>query len=330
MIDLEEKERKLKFMNLKKFFLSVIVGSSLILLFCCAGNKKMAVKQKNEVNYIPYYLKVYEADSLYWVNNYELSYEILDTLFRQYKPINLLDEVNQYLVSGYKIKEYNGKDKYIELLFKEWGFIQEDFGNYPEIDSLCRELNISNMLDDWENYYLTHNVNYELREQIDTLVALDQHYRKKENRNLSKLDSIDKLIEPLIIKILEKYGYPNRRIGLGIVRLKGGDYQFLEIHTMLNHTTDALREDYLFEKLLNEVKRGNMLPEYYGSIVDQYHVYNDDPQLFGTMFKTYPNELSKLKYNLIETKKIRKEYGLYPNPFYQVWRNEQIDKKFNH
>lgn len=35
----------------------------------------------------------------------------------------------------------------------------------------------------------------------------------------------------------------------------------------------------------------------------------------------------------MKNKKIRKEYGMYPNPLYQVWRNNQIDIKyseFNH
>ena len=31
-------------------------------------------------NYIPYYLKVYKADSLYLTKNYQQSYEILDSL----------------------------------------------------------------------------------------------------------------------------------------------------------------------------------------------------------------------------------------------------------
>lgn len=318
-------------MNLQKLFLNVMVGSSLILLFCCSGSKQAFLQEETkEVNYIPYYLKVYEADSLYWVGDYRHSFGILDSLFKKYEPINLFDEINQYLVSGYEINEIEGKEKYIEILFKDWGFIREDFENYPEIEFLCKELNIADLtLNDWEQHYLTNNVNYELREQVDTLVALDQLFRKKESRDLSKLDSIDKLIEPQVINILQKYGYPNRKIGLGILRLKGEDYKFLEIHTILNHTSDSLRESYLFEKLLNEVKKGNMLPEYYGSIVDQYYLYNGQPQVFGTYFKQNSNELSALKNSLAETKNLRKQYGMVPNPFYRDWRNEQIDKKFN-
>lgn len=325
-------------MNWRKTLTYMIVGCALGLFFCCGGSKQLSsgenTEVKKEVNYIPYYLKVYEADSLYWTNNHNESYIILDSLFNQYKPINLLDEINQYLVSSYLTNKFNGKDKYIELIFKEWGFIKEDFDTYPEIELLCKELNIDDLtMNEWENFYINCKVDYELRKQVEALVDLDQLYRKKNNQDLSKLDSIDKLIQPQIINILEKYGYPNRKMGLGILRLKGEEYKFLEIQTILKHTNDSLRENYLFEKLLSEVKKGNVLPIVYGSVVDQYFVYNDEPQLYGTMYRIYPDELVKLKYNITETKKIRKEYGMYPNPLYQVWRNNQIDieySEFNH
>ena len=40
-------------------------------------------------NYIPYYLKVYEADSLFLVKNYSLAYDKFDSLFKYYEPINM-------------------------------------------------------------------------------------------------------------------------------------------------------------------------------------------------------------------------------------------------
>lgn len=149
----EEKKRTM-IMNLQKLFLNAVVGSSLGLLFCCGGSKQLALAEnsevKEEVNYIPYYLKVYEADSLYLTGNHQRSFEILDSLFKKYEPINLFDEINQYLVSGYEINEIEGKEKYIEILFKEWGVIREDFENYPEIELLCKELNIADLtLNDW-------------------------------------------------------------------------------------------------------------------------------------------------------------------------------------
>jgi len=317
-------------MNGRKIFLNVIVGSSLILLFCCSGSKKVVLQEEaNEVNYIPYYLKVYEADSLYWAANYSRSYNILDSLFNKYQPVNLFEEINQFLVSALKLNKIKGKEKYIELIFKEWGFIREDFENYPEIELLCKKLNVSDKtLSEWEQYYLANNVNFNLRNKVDSLIGFDQLYRGKEADH-SKLDSIDKLTEPQVVNILQKYGFPNRKIGLGILRLKGEEYKFLDISTILNHTSDSLRENYLFDKLLKEVKKGNMDPAMYGANVDQYHVYNDNPQIFGSMFKQGSDELTPLKYSMKQTKELRKQYGMTPNPFYRDWRNEQIDKKFN-
>src|SRR5690606_25377672 len=203
------------------------------------------------------------------------------------------------------------------------------FENYPEIELLCKKLNVSDKtLSEWEQYYLANNVNFNLRNKVDSLIGFDQLYRGKEADH-SKLDSIDKLTEPQVVNILQKYGFPNRKIGLGILRLKGEEYKFLDISTILNHTSDSLRENYLFDKLLKEVKKGNMDPAMYGANVEQYHVYNDNPQIFGSMFKQGSDELTPLKYSMKQTKELRKQYGMTPNPFYRDWRNEQIDKKFN-
>jgi hypothetical protein len=58
--------------------------------------------ETKEVNYIPYYLKVYEADSLYIIKDYKKSYDILDSLFKKHEPLQMANyyEVNNY----YKLK----------------------------------------------------------------------------------------------------------------------------------------------------------------------------------------------------------------------------------
>ena len=53
-------------------------------------------------NYIPYYLKVYEADSLFLVKKFSLAYEKYDSLFKYYEPINmpLYLECENYIKDG--------------------------------------------------------------------------------------------------------------------------------------------------------------------------------------------------------------------------------------
>ena len=68
-------------------------------------------------NYIPYYLKVYEADSLFLVKNYSSAYEKYDSLFKYYEPINmpLYFEFENYIKSGLLAK----KDKSFKKEFKK-------------------------------------------------------------------------------------------------------------------------------------------------------------------------------------------------------------------
>ncbi len=69
----------------------------LFLVFISFFSCKSKFIQK-EVNYIPYYLKVYKADSLYIVKNYKESYNVLDNLFKEYDPIQM---TNYYEVTKY-------------------------------------------------------------------------------------------------------------------------------------------------------------------------------------------------------------------------------------
>jgi hypothetical protein len=50
--------------------------------------RNVAANEKKEVNYIPYYLKVNEADSLSLVGDYKKSHHILDSLFKKFEPLN--------------------------------------------------------------------------------------------------------------------------------------------------------------------------------------------------------------------------------------------------
>lgn len=81
----------------------------------CNSNKKLnAISDKayqKEVNYIPYYLKVYEAKELYDSKEYEKNYNLLDSLFRYYQPIETptIYEMDIYCELSKKLKKYNNE-----------------------------------------------------------------------------------------------------------------------------------------------------------------------------------------------------------------------------
>jgi len=65
----------------------IIVMSVLLLISCKSSYTKIGDKK---ANYIPYYLKVYEADSLYYAKNYTNYKKELENLFAKYEPINIV------------------------------------------------------------------------------------------------------------------------------------------------------------------------------------------------------------------------------------------------
>ena len=74
---------------------AILLGIMVTALVSCKSSY-IRIGDEN-ANYIPYYLKVYEADSLFIVGDYERSYEILDSLFKKYEPINI-DGYEEYLI----------------------------------------------------------------------------------------------------------------------------------------------------------------------------------------------------------------------------------------
>ncbi len=89
-----------------------------ISLISCNSYQKIGDKNSN---YIPYYLKVYEADSLFLVKNYSSAYEKYDSLFKYYEPINmpLYFEFENYLKAGLlSDKKKNIKNEF-KKIFKQ-------------------------------------------------------------------------------------------------------------------------------------------------------------------------------------------------------------------
>ena len=105
---------------------SFVAFLCLLFLISCKSNYT-SVGSKN-ANYIPYYLKVYEADSLYLVGNYERSYHILDSLFDKFEPLNmtLYFEYESYVKTSVILnKNVNSKSQICSLIEK-FGYSYQD------------------------------------------------------------------------------------------------------------------------------------------------------------------------------------------------------------
>ena len=305
---------------MKKVALLVLI--MLFLLFSCKTKQvqenNMEVLEKKEVNYIPYYLKVYEADSLYLVYNFEGSYKILDELFKYYEPLNTekYKEFETYISCCYKLNKnidlkklftksiefYGTNTRYIKYdILLEKAFNQSNFS----------ELEISDLTKKYRN-----KLNFQLRYSIIDICKKDQLNRQNGDfgKNMSVSDSINKM---KLRQIFSKYDYPSEKlIGEFYIDSTDVDLSFVFLHTEIE-----FRTKFLLPKVLKAVKKGLAYPELFSQSYDRYlEDYKGGKQLYGS----YNLVRSKKNTELIDNKKIdsiRRSIGL-PNIGYNRWRTK--------
>jgi hypothetical protein len=284
-------------------------------LFSCKTNVVANHSVKEEVNYIPYYLKVYEADSLYIEKNYEKSYAILDSLFKRYTPLELQNyaEYTTYYKLKIILNKKIDKKEFLELIRK-----------YDLTDYTLKNDSIFNIYYSKEKSYIDgsyvklrnefeQTINIKLRNEIKEMSIQDQLYRNKNYKaNIEKQNKIDSLNSKRIIEIFNEYGYPSEKI-IGDSR---NDKVIVNIETMLLHTKDKERKDYFLPKLLEYIKAGKAPPKVYATMFDQQNLYNGIEQYYGS----YTN---KLDVPVKELNRRRKTIGLF-NYGYEEWRIKKL------
>lgn len=304
---------------MKTVFLTII---SIVVALSCSTQK--VSNTSKEVNYIPYYLKVYEADSLYIVGNYQRSYEILDSLFKKYEPINFMgyNEYAIYVQSSYLINQKKGIAKKVEKLIAAYGYTKEWF-TYDSTSVLSKVYQTANISE--ENYQILRqrylsSIDLELREQVVNMIENDQYYRRfydKEDIEI-KRNETDSIIEQILIKWFDKGIYPNmKKIGNGSVDEK----RSLDIVVLLLHTKKDIRSSYFTPKIYEFVKKGECSPQTYAVIVDQLNYYQykeNDAMLYGEFNLRNIDSTQYYKFN-----PKRNEIGL-PTLEYTKWRIRKI------
>lgn len=297
-----------------------LLGAFLI-FFSCNTNRnviteKPVVKEKKmETNYIPYYLKVYEADSLYIAKDYQKSYAILDSLFRKFEPINMINyfEVVNFLRLKIILNKKIETKSVLDLISK-YGHSEE----LIKFDSVLKIYSAANNDYLIKNYKIErlkyeNSINIPLRNQIKEMKFQDQFYRKNGYKeNMDKQHKIDSINQKLVVEIFNKYGFPNEKI-IGNFSF---DNTFTEILAILLHTKDKIRQEYFMPKVLEYIKCGKAQPFYYANLQDQLLLYNDKPQYYGS----YQN---KVDIPVNELNARRKTIGL-ANYGYEKWRNKKL------
>lgn len=303
--------------------LFLVAFCNITILFSCRSNYT-CIGDKT-ANYIPYYLKVYEADSLFLVNDFEGSYKILDSLFKRYEPINMggYYEYGNYLASSVMI----GKTKNINSKIKK---SYTDFGGIPisHYDSSKFKKTIlgyskfsKKELNGFKQIYL-NKLNLELRHKIERMINKDQEasanmsddsvlfYRKKHKKELDD--------------IFLKYGYPNlKTIGSDNYFENSADLSVILIHQ------DVSAKEYFLVLMLDNLKKGNCMPSEYAAVYDRKIWTQTETiqskQYFGSFINIKDGSLSIPLTNPQKIDSIRKTIGLY-NVNYNWWRYKKIEE----
>ncbi|WP_299125003.1 hypothetical protein [uncultured Winogradskyella sp.] len=287
-------------------------------------NSFLQKEKVNEQNYIDdYYQNIYKADLEYMTENYEKAFELYQSAFYSCVPINtqMYYEISNFAETCAILK----KDD-LALVF-----MKKKIANGSTLESMQRNSNFDNVFaseggkelianyDTLRKEYLS-SLNLDLRQEIAEMKANDQKYRAqagfmKSDEMKAKQEEIDDYNTKRLIEIFDDFGYPNEKVigGFNI------DKTPVSIDGILLHTSDSIRVNYFIPKLKEYIKKGECSPSVLGPVIDQYYLYNGEPQVNGTYTKpdgSYSNMIT----NLEKVNENRISIGLPP-----IWLQEKKD-----
>lgn len=257
-----------------------------------------ATEKKSDCNYIEnYYQTVYEADLEFETGNYEKAFSLYEDAFNscEAKNTSTYYELGKYTESsailgkfdvtyesakkeiqhGIELSRFQNNTNFEEFLSSDYG---KKFAS--EYDSLRTQF--------------TDNADLQLRDELISMRSADQMYRGGNGEaDWTKQDSIDILHEKRLIEIFESVGYPTDRM----VGPHTMDYP-VDVGLLLLHTDDSIRMNYFVPKVKEFVKNGTAPPSTLGTMIDQYYLYNGEPQIYGTYSAQaggYANMIEDLK-----------------------------------
>jgi len=273
-------------------------------------------------NYIPYYLKVYEADSLYIVGEYESSFQILSQLFKNYEPINISGyyEYKTYIASSIGSNKELKKGKVNDLIAK-YGMTKSIIDVDTILKKIIKKYDLSdNKINKLKTKYLK-TINIGLREEIKTMVKDDQLYRGK-NANYELMLKTDSINKQKLINIFNKYGYPTEKL-IGNYYI---DDSHIDIGAILLHTGIDFQENYLLPLLFNYTKIGKCNPSRYATVYDRMLLSKSNFQGKQKFGEIKNKSMKVININNIDS--IRRSIGL-PHINYNLWQYKKLYGNLN-
>lgn len=271
----------------------LVLSILLSILFGCSVNKK------SECNYITdYYQTIYKADYEFETKNYQKAFGLYQTAFNSCEPITTLgyNEIVKFAETTAILKKYDLTFAFVKRSILE-GSELSSFQNNTSFEGFMTSKYGKQLVQEYDalRSQFMDKIDLELRNELILMRFADQGIRNQgSNSDWTKVDSVDKLHEKRLIELFESVGYPND-VMVGPYSL---DQNQTDVGLLLLHTDDSIRMNYFVPKVLEFVKKGNASPNVVGTMIDQYHLYNKNPQIYGTYTKQgggYANMIDDLK-----------------------------------
>ena len=276
----------------------------------------MSACKSKTLNYVEYYNKVYDIDSIYRINQDPLAaIKQYRRLFRKYPPAQneRIEEYETYIkLADQYGKRFGGKkslDKLVVQAAPNWKYKREDaefFKLYKKygIDSLEVEQKVTQ----WKK-----SLNQRLIDSFSIAFQRDQYNgRIYETPGLKEKD--DQNAE-LLLWTLKNYGFPSlQKIGL-----YGNNNLFMPMGALLNHMAQSEHYEYFKIKLVEYVKSGECVPRDYMDLVDKHQYINYLETEYGIF-----QHADDLRFDTVKINQRRKAIG-----FPTINKSRMITRDYN-
>ena len=239
--------------------------------------------KKTDCNYITdYYPIIYEADLEFEAENYEKAFELYEVAFNSCKAKNTptYNEIGNFAASSAILGKFDITYEYAKKQIQN-GLELNRFQNNSAFDKFLSSDYGKKFISEYDNLRkdFIDNADLKLRDELIAMRDADQIYFRSNNPEVKeKQDSIDQLHEKRLIEIFESIGYPtDEMVGPHSRNFK------VDLEILLLHTKDSIRMNYFIPKVKEFVKNGTASPKTLGRIIDQYYLYNGEPQIYGTI-----------------------------------------------
>ncbi|KYH04707.1 hypothetical protein EGI15_12465 [Chryseobacterium cucumeris] len=260
---------------------SILIFLLIILFFILSCKSK---------DYIVYYNRVNEIDSLYRIANQpEKAIMQYKKLFKKYTPKNQerIKEYETYIkLADQHQKNFGGKKslyKLIPLIAPYEGSYGSYFGLFKKygIDST----EVKQRIVDWKK-----GLNKRLVDSFSIAFVRDQ---AEGRRNPQLMEKNDRINAQLLKWTFENYGYPSvQKIGL-----IGNGGVFMPMHPLFSHMIGEKEYPYFKAKMLEYIKSGDCIPKDYANMVDRHNLQIDKVEMPYGSYPSYSAIIDTMKVN---------------------------------